>query len=77
MEYNKIEFDDFEIEYKNWWSQICDNCLEKHPQLNAYDEHPLDEIICGVKGCKNKAHYYIDFKYETKKLDKGRINFGL
>ena len=49
--------------------------LVQHPffQLNAWDEHPLDEIICGVEGYKTKAHYYINFKYETKKLDKRRI----
>lgn len=42
------------------WSRICSKCVEKHHIRKTL----LDDSgsgSCGVKGCSNKADYYIDF----------------
>lgn len=68
MKHKEIEFDDVVIEANGTWSQICDNCIEKHIESEYLDELPIANLICGVKDCKNEATHYIDFRYE-KQLD--------
>lgn len=44
------------------YSQICINHIEVLPYKNCELKGIPSNTVCGIKGCKNKAHYYIFFK---------------
>ena len=53
------KFDDV-VEDEGLWSQICKGCVEElYVSKSLLDD--TGSGICGVKGCSNKADYYIDF----------------
>jgi hypothetical protein len=61
--YKGVLFDDWEEEEEGCWSQICSECLKKHPKLKATtSECGGPGLMCAVAGCDNEAGYYIDFK---------------
>ena len=56
---NGIEFDDYEQNDDDTWSQLCVTCADNFPGHDLDDN--ATKIICGVKGCQSEADYYIDF----------------
>ena len=64
---NRIVFDDFADdtkEYGIYWGNMCPHCRNKYSGIleNRVSSGGSDEGICSVKGCKNNACYYVDFK---------------
>jgi len=45
------------------WSQVCSSCVRRQGlPKEALDDYTIDNTtICGVKGCKDMASYFITF----------------
>ena len=61
-----IVFDDYcnEIDEQGiCWVHMCKHCHNKYRSIlgNRVSESGSDSAICSVKGCENKADYYVDF----------------
>jgi len=67
MVFSGYEFDDYTDSDDGNYSQVC----EKHYHQLVQDGHGsiMSECagtpICGIKGCKNTADFYIDFPSDT------------
>lgn len=62
----EIIFDDYcnEIDEQGiCWVHMCKHCHNKYRSIlgNRVSESASDSAICSVKGCNNKADYYVDF----------------
>ncbi len=62
----EIVFDDYQndiSEYGTCWTHMCKHCHNKYRSIlgNRVSESASDSAICSVKGCNNKADYYVDF----------------
>ncbi len=63
-------FDDHErISSDEYWSQVCDSCVDEMPRLvNGVHELPEDckgsIFKCGVQDCSQPATYFVDLPYE-------------
>jgi hypothetical protein len=64
MKNNDMIFDDLVIEEKGTWTQVCKSCSEKSNELGFLEEIAIEGLICGVDGCQNEAHYYLDLNNE-------------
>ena len=53
-------FDDVVVEDKGVWTQMCRQCANELGESYFWDDIPIDDLICGVKNCQNKADYYMD-----------------
>ena len=61
--HENVVWDDIEYGAEGLWSQVCPKCAERYElDSNMLSDHPSDSVTCGVKGCWNKAAYYIDFR---------------
>lgn len=60
---SKEIFDDIVLEEKTTWTQVCEECAEKHSDLGCLEDIPIN-LICGVSGCDNEAKYYLDIYQE-------------
>ncbi|CAH6992406.1 hypothetical protein VCHA53O466_140154 [Vibrio chagasii] len=47
-----VSFDDVVLSESGNWSQICEECQSKHPELTEHLS-PEGEGACGVAGCNN------------------------
>lgn len=59
-----ITFDDVslkETDDLNDWSQICQECVDKHKINEKHLDLGSGNGICGVEGCSNESDHYIDF----------------
>jgi len=56
-------FDDVVKDEYGIWSQVCKYHAESSDilALGKLENSPSENIICGYRGCKNEAEYYIDF----------------
>ena len=62
MDIYELIFDDLVVEDNGKWTQVCNNCAKIYAELGHLDEISITNIICGTKGCKNEALYYLDLK---------------
>lgn len=51
------------LEEKSTWTQVCEECAEKHSDLGCLEDIPIN-LICGFSGCDNDAKYYLDIYKE-------------
>ena len=70
----QIVFDDYvdnTEEYGSYWVEMCPYCHNKYRSIlgNRADDGGTAQGTCSVKGCENKADYYVDF-------DKNEVGFG-
>ena len=42
------------LEEKSTWTQVCEECAEKHSDLGCLEDIPIN-LICGFSGCDNDA----------------------
>jgi hypothetical protein len=63
MIFKGVEFDDYTECEDGTWSQVCEGHYFEMVSkgVNGMEPYPLDDCICGVKGCNETAKYYIDF----------------
>lgn len=68
-------FDDYAInnmlpgDYGMWhWTHICKKCVKDLCLTDFYLRDLPIELICGVKGCNNKAYYYYDFNGKEEEI---------
>lgn len=60
LKFMGITFDDYVADEHGIWSNICEECAEKH---NISEDILSDgeQMVCGVDGCENESRYNIDF----------------
>lgn len=69
----QIIFDDYvdnTEEYGSYWVEMCLHCYNKYRSIlgNRIDDGGTAQGTCSVRGCENKADYYVDF-------DKNEVEF--
>jgi len=62
LHFSNIIFDDYvKFEDENYWSQICQSCVNKLNISASMLDKDAGRGICGVKGCSDGSDHYIDF----------------
>ncbi len=58
-----VLFDDIVNDEYGTWSQVCKYHVKNFDilPLGKIENSPSKNIICGCRGCKKEAEYYIDF----------------
>ena len=75
LEAKGVYFDCYETERNGYWTEICNDCLKAHPELQEYAHDSGAGIgSCGVFGCfevgdeTDEGNSYLDFSKEDARI---------